>query len=268
MSTLKLNLLDNAIDSLDEALKKYQAAQEGDAKAYKFCVLHLSHFFELVFKHYVAQISPLLVYKTPSQKITVDSFTITLDGAVVILENNGHQFCPNFKTDLNWFKKLRNSIEHHTFDMDLNLVNDTIGRLVKAFDSEQERLGRLDFSSVITVERLKLFFDLADNYEQKLKAVESHVHDLYVAAQGGERQKFWDDSLFPILYCHECGHFLVIEDEQSDSGFKCAFCGCEDVDEDDLPANCVNCGVDCLSGELTAGLCYYCSGQYHADKDD
>ena len=264
MSTLTLNLFENAVDSLDEALKKYQAAQEGDTKAYKFCVLHLSHFFELVFKHYVVQISPLLVYKTPSE----NSFTITLDSAVVVLEDNGHQFCPKFKTDLNWIKKLRNSIEHHTFDMDLSQVNDTIGRLVKAFDSEQERLGRLDFSSVITVERLKLFFDLADNYEQKLKTVESHVHDLYVAAQDGERQKFWDDSLFPTLYCHECGHFLAIENEQSDSGFKCAFCGCEDVDEDDLPANCIVCGVDCLSGELTGGHCYYCCGQYHMDKND
>ena len=171
-------------------------------------------------------------------------------------------------SDLNWFKKLRNSIEHHKFVMDVNQVNDTIGRLVKAFDSEQERLGRLDFSSAITVERLKLFFDLADNYEQKLKAVESHVHDLYVAAQGGQRHKFWDNSRFPILYCFECGHLLAIEDEQSDSGFKCALCGSEDVDKDDLPANCVICGVDCLSGELIAGYCYYCSGQYHADKDD
>lgn len=268
MSTLKLNLLENAIDSLDEALKKYQAAQEGDAKAYKFCVLHLSHFFELVFKHYVAQISPLLVYKTPAKKITVDSFTITLDEAVVILENNGHQFCPNFKTDLNWFKKLRNSIEHHTFDMDLNQVNDTIGRLVKAFDSEQERLGRLDFSSVITIDRLKLFFDLADNYEQKLEAVKSHVHDLYVAAQGGVRHKFWDDSLFPILNCGECGYRFGITDAESETGYKCAFCGNEYLDEDDLPANCDTCGVDCSSGELRDGLCYYCSGQYHANKDD
>lgn len=36
MSTLTLNLFENAVDSLDEALKKYQAAQEGDTKAYKF----------------------------------------------------------------------------------------------------------------------------------------------------------------------------------------------------------------------------------------
>ena len=267
MSTLKLSLLENAMDSLDEALKKYQAAQEDDPKAYKFCVLHLSHFFELVFKHHVAQISPSLVYKNPT-KITEKSITITLDEAVVILEKNGHQFCPNFRTDLNWFKKLRNSIEHHTFSMNLSQVNDTIGRLVKAFDSEQERLGRLDFSSVITIDRLKLFFDLADNYDQKLKAVESHVHDLYVAAQGGARHKFWDDSRFPILNCGECGHRLGIKDAESETGYKCAFCDNKYLDEDDLPSSCNICGVDCLSGELSGGLCDYCSGQYHADKDD
>ena len=46
----QLDLLENAIDSLNEALAKYEQANTGDIKAYKFCVLHLSHFLELILK--------------------------------------------------------------------------------------------------------------------------------------------------------------------------------------------------------------------------
>lgn len=62
MSNIELDLLDNAIDSLNEALSKYQQGKKGDTKAYKFCIQHLSHFFELILKFYVTQSHPLLIY--------------------------------------------------------------------------------------------------------------------------------------------------------------------------------------------------------------
>ena len=47
---LELNLFENAIDSLNEALIKYNEGQEGNTRAFKFCILHLSQFFELILK--------------------------------------------------------------------------------------------------------------------------------------------------------------------------------------------------------------------------
>lgn len=55
MARIELDLLENAIDSLNEALAKYQDGLDGNEKAYKFCVQHLSHFLELVLKYYVTQ---------------------------------------------------------------------------------------------------------------------------------------------------------------------------------------------------------------------
>lgn len=61
----KLDLLGNAMDSLEEALKKFQEGDEGDQKAYKFCVLHMAHFIELIFKHHITEKHPLLIYANP-----------------------------------------------------------------------------------------------------------------------------------------------------------------------------------------------------------
>jgi hypothetical protein len=40
MATHSLDLLENSIDSLVEALHKFQEGENGDEKAYKFAVLH------------------------------------------------------------------------------------------------------------------------------------------------------------------------------------------------------------------------------------
>lgn len=38
MADVELDLLENAIDSLNEALAKYQEGKDGEDKSYKFCV--------------------------------------------------------------------------------------------------------------------------------------------------------------------------------------------------------------------------------------
>ncbi|MGD1473691.1 hypothetical protein ACP6H4_26250 [Vibrio harveyi] len=46
MSEHKLDLLDNAVDSLEEALVKFEEGEAGETKAYKFAVLHMAHFLD------------------------------------------------------------------------------------------------------------------------------------------------------------------------------------------------------------------------------
>ena len=53
MSIHELDLLENALDSLGEALSKFEEGDDGDPKAYKFAVLHMAHFIELIFKHHI-----------------------------------------------------------------------------------------------------------------------------------------------------------------------------------------------------------------------
>jgi exonuclease VII small subunit len=217
----ELDLLDNAIDSLNEALAKYQQAKTGDVKAYKFCVLHLSHFLELVLKHYVTLAHPLLIYKNPFAKnFDDDSQTIGLQEAVNFLTNEGRDFTDKFLEDLHWLKKLRNRIEHYKFDMELTDVEATIGRLVSAFVEFDQAHANLELDDLIDTGQYNLFLELAGNYEMNLKKAEKEVED---ACQANH-----DDPDFKVCHCDQCDHDTMISDVDSETGYRCAFCGNED----------------------------------------
>jgi hypothetical protein len=77
------------------------------------------------------------------------------------------------------------------------------------------------------------------------------------------------------LDCPECNHPTLVINENSETGYRCTFCGNEE--SEDLPAVCDICGVHTTQGEMVywenemgdmEGRCYYCSGRYHAEKDD
>lgn len=90
----KLDILDNAISSLREALLKYEEGSSNNLSAYKFAILHFSHFLELLFKHYVTLSHPLLIYKNPFSKNISKENTIGLWEAVQFLRNEGKLLMP------------------------------------------------------------------------------------------------------------------------------------------------------------------------------
>ncbi|TVL57309.1 hypothetical protein AYJ00_14290 [Shewanella algae] len=49
----KFDIKENAIDSFNEALSKYEEGEAGALKAFKFSITHLSHCIELVLKMYL-----------------------------------------------------------------------------------------------------------------------------------------------------------------------------------------------------------------------
>lgn len=92
MSVHELDLLDNALDSLAEALVKYKEGREDqNPKAYKFAVLHMSHFVELIFKYHLAEKHPLLIYTNPFAPKVDKNKTIGLWEAVNFINNH---YCP------------------------------------------------------------------------------------------------------------------------------------------------------------------------------
>lgn len=57
-----LSIKENAIDSFNEALAKFDQGQNGDIKAYKFAILHTSHFLELILKIHIISVDEHLVF--------------------------------------------------------------------------------------------------------------------------------------------------------------------------------------------------------------
>ena len=218
----KLDLLDNAISSLREALNKYDDGSNENLSAYKFSVLHFSHFFELLFKHYVTISHPLLIYKNPFSKKIEKENTIGLWEAVQFLKNEGTPITAEFNTDLEWIKKLRNEIEHFKFELDAIEVRNVLGRLIRATDEFNNTNDLVYIPSLLGGSHLATYIELGDEYKAKLATArltakaETQNNEVYlchfcdemdVAVQiGAERHcKFCEEveELHECFHCHE-----------------------------------------------------------------
>ena len=254
----KLTLLANAVDSLNEALKKYQEGVAGETKSFKFCILHLAHFFELILKHYVALSHPLLIYTKPFTKDLKkgEAHTITLEDAMNFLKNEGNVVSADFEKDLLWLKKLRNDIEHHAFSMDVDEVTRTVGRLIFAvhrFDADHKKIG---LSQFIDNGNYEAFNQLAITYEERLRLAIEAVQTAETEAYRGLRHKEFGLANFNVYRCDECGHDTLIPNANSSTFYRCTFCSNEESDEIE-----VQCGV--CDDEWTMGDMGYMD--YHDD---
>jgi len=273
MATHALDLLPNALDSLAEALAKFEAGDAGDPKAYKFAVLHMAHFIELIFKYHITEKHPLLIYKDPFSKTIDKNKTITLWDAINFINNeDGEAVSTDFRADLEWLKRLRNDIEHHQFTMDVPRVRTTLGRLFRSVLEFLKHYTDIDIQTTIPAQTMATFKVLSDEYEFRLRDALRDA-DAVEEAHPGDYQD--PDSDPARVICDDCGNSTMVVNEDSASGYRCTMCGSEDGD--DIPAYCSICAVKCTRGELVfwdnevgeqEARCYYCSGQHHADRDD
>lgn len=248
MKKHELDLLGNSIDSLNEALAKYQQAQNDEHLAYKFAILHFAHFAELLFKHCVAQAHPLLIYRDPFKRDLRGAKTIGLWEAVAFLENDGKAITPEFRKDLEWMKELRNDIEHYRFTMDLDEVKETLGRLMSAVADFNQVNSFVDLEKLVDEEVLEVFQDLADTYSARLRAALQKVDKAREEAYRGVRPKEWDLVSWNVYSCDECGHDTMIRDDNSDSGYRCAFC--DSTDSGTIEVGCGLCGESWPKDEM------------------
>lgn len=204
----ELGLLENALDSLNEALRKFQAGEVGDSHAYKFAVLHFAHSLELLFKYYVAQSHPLLIYKNPFSKNIERENTIGLWDAVQFLKNEGKTISPDLSNDLAWVKKIRNDIEHHKFEMDLHEVRRTLGRLIRAIMEFSAEHDLLDLTQNVEPDCKNTFETLADEYRANIAAARAEVPD-----------KSEDGETYDCSYCGERNTAALVK-----GFYECLFC--------------------------------------------
>lgn len=274
MSTHELDLLENALDSLSEALSKFEDGEEGEQKAYKFAVLHMAHFIELVFKHHIASKHPLLIYKDPFSKKLDRNKTIGLWECINFINNEDPEtVSQELRKDLEWIKRLRNEIEHHKFTMDVPQVRSTIGRLFRSVMEFLDEHSNLDIEEHIPDHAKETFKILSDEYEFSIRTAikaADEVEELNPIDYSS------DPDADPVrLECPECGHYTLVLSEESGTGYRCTFC--ENEESDELPGTCDICGVHTTQEELdywpmdeggVEARCYYCSGRHHMDKDD
>lgn len=177
------------------------------------------------------------------------------------MKNEGYDVSEKFEKDLVWLKKLRNSIEHHKFSMNLEEVEEAIGRLMSAVHEFDESHESIDLSSQISSEQYDLFHLLANTYEGRIKKAENLVKEAEKEAYKGVRYKEYDQVNFHIYHCYECDHKTMIPNQESSTGYKCTFCGNED--SEDIEVDCDICGAPWAISEMMTleegeYMCPYC----------
>lgn len=308
----QLDLKENAIDSFNEALAKYELGQEGETRQYKFAILHLSHFLELVLKLYIVSVDEYLLFtkcynpiKDKSKRDSIDlleaynalskegvdfgkfidgiarPYTITLDQALNFAKcekcsKTGVDFVDiNFCNDIDWLKNLRNDIEHYQFRLTPKEARLCIGRLVRGVAEFIDIFDLFNLEGEVGSENLKIFQTLADEYSHLLSEAEKEVKEKESEAFYGVRPKFYEFVNWNVYECPACLNNTMIPSDESATGYKCTFC--QNEDSDDIEVACDCCGAMAPGGEMSIWhmddgdveyRCYYCSGQYHADKDD
>lgn len=273
MTIHELDLLENAIDSLAEALAKFEEGDDGEPKAYKFAVLHMAHFVELVFKHHIASKHPLLIFKEPFAAKVDKNKTITLWDAINFINNEAADtVSPALKKDLEWLKRLRNEIEHHKFKMQVSEARTTIGRLFRSVLEFLENHTDIELELLIPESTMDTFKVLSDEYEFKLRTALKEAE----AFEEANPVDHHDPDARPArMDCENCGNPTLLQNDQSSTGYRCLVC--ENEEGDNIPVSCDICGIESTQGELATWelddgnielRCYYCSGQYQADKGD
>lgn len=241
MSNYSLNLKENAISTLEEALLKLSDALDGDEKAYKFAILHFSSYVELLFKLYIQGIHELLVYQSVFKgKLNFNQDknkpkTITFWDAVNFIENEGKVELISRK-DLEWLKDLRNDIEHFEFDFSKQDAIKNIEKIYSAIESFpncrehltyfSNRAYRATFDRVIEGQR-QAYKDIEDGIKAKRKAS--------------------GDAYFEKFVCNHCDKPFLIKNPDSCSGYRCESCQNENVTK----KICNDCGLADESSVLT-----------------
>lgn len=308
----QLNIKENALDSLKEALIKFKEGESGNLRSFKFSIQNMAHFVELILKQYVISIDSNLIYekcfRAVSKKSKQDS--MTLHNAYESLSNEGFNFgslisaspCPytisvdqalllakeeicstsgnplldkEFIDDIQWMKGLRNNIAHFQFSIESKEVRLCIGRLVRASEEFLDIFSIFNLYDEIDREEIDIFHELSDEYNQLKKEAVRDADEAEKEAYRNVRPKYYALVDWERYDCPQCDTPTMIPDPYSSSGFKCNFCGNEESSDIDIACDC--CGAmshpdDMETWNLDDGIiesrCYYCSGRYHAEKDD
>jgi hypothetical protein len=218
----RLNLYQNAIDSLNVGMEIYAKALEDETK-YKFSVIIISNFMELLLKYMVEIQNPLLCYEEPYSTKIGNAKTITWAQALQILTNLGIVINKKLINDIKRLTDLRNKIVHFKFEYDILEIDIIILSVVDGLRQLYKNISGEDFND-----------DVQENTKLLLQRVEgNYLCQLHQAQFNAKEEADKNDTL--ITDCHFCGESNTAV-EREGKEIYCYFC-----DESDYEVECARC---------------------------
>jgi hypothetical protein len=222
-----LNLYQNAIDSLNEGINFYKVSLNDESK-YKFCIIIITHFSELLLKHLVELQNPLLCYVEPYNSKIEDAKTITWWQAVKFLINCSIPVNPKLKDSMDRLSKLRNNIVHYKVDYNTTEIRKIILDVIDGLRNLYKNITGKDFINDVLESTRTILTTIEDEYTKELILAQS------------EAKEEADETGAEISHCSICGgdNTAICKDEGE---YYCYLC-CETYEE----VICDRCGEKIL----------------------
>jgi len=206
---LKFNLIENANDSLEHALKHMGPVRGNGVGDWKRIIVDLAHVLELLFKEVLRRTHPVLIYDDIDKYPSPKAFTVGAEKALKRLSAICNiQFSKDDLNAINTARNKRNEIEHFEFEMTEHEAKVIVGQV-------------LSFIFKFTDEHLKLEWrtaHLKDGNWWIFRQYSSFYEDVLKHAQ----HKIASENI-PTIQCTSCHNDTFDIDSES-----CLVCGHEE----------------------------------------
>lgn len=280
---LKLGLIDNACDSLNEALRKYKQGSDGEVVAHKYVVVHLAHFAELILKGFVNSINEYLVYEkcfehltkeAKRREISVESVYDALveegfdfDGLVeknggktistskalsfVKSRNGADKDCVDFLEKVDYIKDIRNDVLHFEVGMSVFDVRRNAGVLIRGATDFCNNEGLVDIRTRVDRDLLSIFDAFFNEEEFCLDEKEVEASYFIRNINNGLPRKSYAKGIgFVYSYeCDFCSRYTMVPDSSSWTKYSCKVCGEKTSSTLEIP--CAVCGCPVQMWHMT-----------------
>jgi hypothetical protein len=218
---IEFSLLDNAIDSLTQAidLLAWEGAATNNSKL-KQSIQLTGHAVELLLKERLRRIHPSLIWEDVDKYPRLDARTVGVDRAISRLENIGNIKLATVDADvIRSLRNTRNAIEHFRWSTTTAEANQIIG---------QGLSFAIEFANSQLDMDIGYRFRSDDTWEMLLSK-----NDAFVRAHGARTQQKLESEGRPAQECSFCN--AVAQDLSTGACSLCGHWERLDDDEDDIP---------------------------------
>ena len=220
---MELNIIENALDSLSEAICYYESGKKyGDSGRYKFCILLLSHSAELLLKQVLYEQHEAFIYENIDDiKIgSKEPYTIGFRLALKRVKNICGLNMGMYYSYLEKLAEVRNEIQHYKFSISeekcLSIVTPAFSAIEYIM---HDILGRKfdDFSQVITFEQIEILRKDKKAFERRKADISKEIKQ-----NGIKRVSFeYRNEKYIYIPCPKCSERYLVN---KDGSIICKLC--------------------------------------------
>ena len=175
----KFNLIQNANDSLEHALRHMGPIEEDGIGNWKRIIVDLAHVVELLFKEKLRQIHPAFVFTQIDKYPSQSAHTVSCDLACKRLQKIGNiKFSKDDLNAIQTAREKRNEIEHFEFSISDREAKVLIGQvLLFIFEFAEQQLN-LGWESVHLKEnKFAVLYKYTEFYNKYLEKAEAKIEE-------------------------------------------------------------------------------------------